>query len=44
MRIETKKSLYDIHKAASQIVDFTSGKTLEDYRRNAMLRIFDISC
>jgi uncharacterized protein with HEPN domain len=38
MRIETKKYLYDIHKAASQIVDFTSGKTLEDYRGNAMLR------
>lgn len=38
MRLETKKYLYDIQKAASQIMDFTSGKTLEDYRGNAMLR------
>jgi uncharacterized protein with HEPN domain len=38
MRLETKKYLYDIQKAASQIMDFTSGKTLEDYSGNAMLR------
>src|SRR5260370_9445747 len=38
MPLEPKKYLYDIQEAASQIVDFTSGKTLDDYRGNAMLR------
>jgi uncharacterized protein with HEPN domain len=38
MPLEPKKYLYDIQEAASRIVDFTSGKTLEDYRANAMLR------
>jgi len=38
MRLETKKYLYDIQQAAAQIAEFTSGKQLEDYRVNAMLR------
>jgi uncharacterized protein with HEPN domain len=38
MPLEPKKYLYDIQEAASRIVDFTSGKTLDDYRGNAMLR------
>jgi len=38
MPLEPKKYLYDIQQAASRIVDFTSGKTLDDYRGNAMLR------
>lgn len=38
MRLEAKKYLYDIRQAASCIADFTAGKRLEDYRRDAMLR------
>ncbi len=38
MRLEATKYLYDIQEATSRIVDFTSGKTLDDYRGNAMLR------
>ncbi len=38
MPLDPKKYLYDIHEAASRIVDFTSGKTLDDYRGSAMLR------
>lgn len=38
MRLEAKKYLYDIQQAASRIADFTSGKQLEDYRSDAMLR------
>ena len=38
MRLEAKKYLYDIQQAASRIADFTSGKKLEDYRGNPMLR------
>jgi len=38
MPLEPKKYLYDIQEAASRIVDFTSGKTIDDYRANAMLR------
>jgi uncharacterized protein with HEPN domain len=30
MPLEPKKYLYDIQEAASRIVDFTSGKTLDD--------------
>jgi len=37
MPLETKKYLYDVKEAASRIVDFTSGKSLEDYRANAMM-------
>lgn len=38
MRLEAKKYLYDIQQAASRIADFTSGKRLEDYRADALLR------
>ena len=38
MRLEAKKYLYDIQQAASRIADFTSGKQLEDYRGDEMLR------
>lgn len=38
MRLEAKKYLYDIQQAASRIADFTFGKQLDDYRRNAMVR------
>lgn len=38
MQLEAKKYLYDIQQAASQIAEFTSGKRLEDYRSDAMLR------
>lgn len=38
MRLEAKKYLYDIQQAASRVADFTSGKRLEDYRSDAMLR------
>ncbi len=38
MPLEPNKYLYDIQEAASRIVGFTYGKTLDDYRANAMLR------
>ena len=38
MQLEAKKYLYDVQAAASRIADFTSGKTLEDYRASALLR------
>ncbi len=38
MRLEAKKYLYDIRQAADRIVDFTSGKSFEDYQGDAMLR------
>jgi uncharacterized protein with HEPN domain len=38
MRLEAKKYLYDIQQAAGRIAEFTSGKRLEDYGSNAMLR------
>lgn len=38
MRLEAKKYLYDIQQAATRIGDFTSGKQLEEYRADAMLR------
>lgn len=38
MRLEAKKYLYDIQQAASRITEFTSGKCLDDYRGDAMLR------
>lgn len=38
MRLEAKKYLYDIQQAASRIAEFASGKRLEDYRSDAMLR------
>ena len=38
MHLEPKKYLYDVREAALRIVDFTSGKTLDEYRGDAMLR------
>lgn len=38
MRLEAKKYLYDIQQAVRRISDFASGKRLEDYQGNAMLR------
>lgn len=38
MRLEAKKYLYDIQQAASRIEEFTSGKQLDDYRRDPMMR------
>lgn len=38
MRLEAKKYLYDIQQAASRIAEFTSGKRLENYRADPMLR------
>jgi hypothetical protein len=38
MRLEAKKYLYDIQQAAARVAEFTTGKHLEDYRSNAMLR------
>lgn len=38
MRLEAKKYLYDIQQAALRIAEFTSGKRLEDYRTDPMLR------
>jgi hypothetical protein len=41
MPLEPKKYLYDIQEGASRIVDFTSGKTLDDYRGNARCAAVD---
>lgn len=38
MRLEAKKYLYDVQQAAIRIAAFTTGKRLEDYRGDAMLR------
>jgi len=38
MLLEAKKYLYDIQQAASRIAEFTSGKRLDGYRGDAMLR------
>ena len=38
MRIEALKYLYDIRQAAVLVDVFLAGKTLADYRRDAMLR------
>jgi len=38
MQLEAKKLLYDIRQAAVHISEFTAGKSLEDYRSDAMLR------
>ncbi|MBN1379405.1 MAG: DUF86 domain-containing protein [Gammaproteobacteria bacterium] len=37
MRPEIKKYLYDVKQAADLVADFTSGKTLQDYKCDAML-------
>jgi uncharacterized protein with HEPN domain len=38
MRLEAKKYLYDVQRAAALIADFTSGKSFDDYTKNPMLR------
>ena len=38
MRLEVKKYLFDIKRAATLLSDFTHGKTFADYERDAMLR------
>jgi uncharacterized protein with HEPN domain len=38
MRLESKKYLHDIQRAAGLVRDFTSGKELTDYSREPMLR------
>src|SRR5271165_6526857 len=38
MRIESKKYLYDIARAAKQAVGFISGKTFADYSADPLLR------
>ncbi len=38
MRLETRKYLYDMQRAAALLREFTGGKTLADYESDAMLR------
>lgn len=38
MRLEVKKSLYDIQQAAGLLGEFTTGKRFDDYERDPMLR------
>ena len=38
MQLEAQKYLYDIQKAASLLNEFVTGKTFDDYQRDAMLR------
>ena len=38
MRLEARKYLYDIRRAAELLREFTSGKTFADYEGDAMLR------
>ena len=38
MRREPKKYLWDIQEAAGHILEFASGKTLDDYERDLMFR------
>ena len=38
MRLEARKYLYDIQRAADLLREFTSGKTFADYAGDAMLR------
>ena len=38
MRLEARKYLYDVQKAAALVAEFTSGKQFADYAREAMLR------
>ena len=38
MRLEARKYLYDIQRAAGLLREFTDGKTFADYESNAMLR------
>jgi len=38
MRLEARKYLFDIQQAARRLAEFTSGRTLESYVSDAMLR------
>ncbi|MGH9474489.1 MAG: HepT-like ribonuclease domain-containing protein [Terriglobales bacterium] len=38
MRLEAKKCLFDIQRAASLVAEFVSGKRPEDYCADALLR------
>lgn len=38
MRLETNKYLYDIQRAVNLLLEFTAGKTFDDYVREAMMR------
>lgn len=38
MRLEAKKLLYDIQQAVVQVMEFTSGKTFDDYLADPLLR------
>ena len=38
MRLESKKYLYDMQRAADLLADFTHGKSFADYEQDAMLR------
>lgn len=38
MRLEVRKYLYDIHRAAGLLRTFTDGKALADYMNDVMLR------
>ncbi|HVT97818.1 MAG TPA: HepT-like ribonuclease domain-containing protein [Acidobacteriaceae bacterium] len=39
MRLESRKYLYDIEEAATLASQFTRGKSFQDYRNDAMLRL-----
>ena len=38
MRLEAKKRLYDVLRAAAILAEFTEGKSFDDYERDIMLR------
>jgi len=38
MKLETKKFLYDIHRAALLVREFTLDQKLTDYTRDSMMR------
>jgi uncharacterized protein with HEPN domain len=38
MRLEAKKSLYDIQQAAARVAEFTAGSRWDDFQNNAMMR------
>lgn len=38
MQLEAQKLLFDMQQAAEHIVAFAAGRTLDEYRRNVMLR------